>query len=122
MQAARSTVRRVDDLEQRARRDVGTLVKKRHADLLAARDQFSSLDATLELAQENLTARTRAFEEGLATSLEVVDARLALTGVQLARLLAAYDFDVALGELLEACGQSGRFESYRVSADVELRP
>jgi outer membrane protein TolC len=120
-QAARSTVRRVDYLEVRARRDVATLVRKRHADLLAARDLFQSLDSTLVLAEENLRARTASFQEGLATSLEVVDARLTLSRVQLARLLAAYDFDVALAELLEACGQSGRFESYRASATVELQ-
>lgn len=118
--AARSAVRRVEYLQQRARRDVDTLVKKRHADLLEARDRFLALESTLALAEENLRARTRAFEEGMATSLEVVDARLTLAGVRLERLLAAYGYDVALAELLEACGQSDRFETYRASADVEV--
>ena len=54
--------------------------------------------------------RTRAFEEGLATSLDVVDARLSLSRVELERLAAAYEFDVALADLLEASGQGARFE------------
>lgn len=120
--AARATVRRVDNLESRARRDVGTLVAKRHADLLTSRDLYESLQSTLALAQENLRARTVSFQEGLSTSLEVVDARLTLAKVQLARLLAAHDFDVSLAELLEACGRSGQFDSLRNAADVNLQP
>jgi outer membrane protein TolC len=121
-QAARSVVRRVDLLEARARRDIGILVEKQHSELDKAREQFTALDSTLALADENLRARTRAFEEGLSTSTEVVDARLALAGVKLERLLAAYDFDVALAELLEASGQSPRFETFRASAETEVNP
>jgi outer membrane protein TolC len=108
--AAKLQQQRVGDLEQRARRDVATLVEKRYRELTKAREQFVALDAAQELAQENLRVRTRAFEEGLATSLDVVDARLSLSRVELERLLAAYEFDVALADLLEATGQSDRFE------------
>jgi outer membrane protein TolC len=76
---------------------------------------------SLELARENVRVRTRGFEEGVATSLDVVDARLSLARVELGRLAAARDFDVALAELLEAAGQSERYEGLRASAsgDVE---
>jgi len=108
--AARFQQQRVGDLEQRARRDVATLVEKRYRELTKAREQFVALDTALELAHENLRVRTRAFEEGLATSLDVVDARLSLSRVELERLVAAYEFDVALADLLEASGQGDRFE------------
>jgi outer membrane protein TolC len=108
--AARAQQQRLGSLEQRARLDVATLVEKRYRELVKSREQFSALDAALELAHENLRVRTRAFEEGLATSLDVVDARLSLSRVELERLAAAYDFDVALSDLLEAGGQGARFE------------
>ena len=108
--AAKAQQKRVGELEQRARLDVATLIEKRYRELTKAREQFSALDTALELGQENLRVRTRAFEEGLATSLDVVDARLSLSRVELERLAAAYEFDVALADLLEASGQGARFE------------
>ena len=86
-----------------------------------ARDEYASLDKTLELASEVVRARSRAFDEGLGTSLEVVDAQLAVQGVKLQRLAAAYDYDVALAELLEATGDADRFDSLRAQADVDPR-
>jgi outer membrane protein TolC len=113
--AARLQQGRVDDLERRARRDVATLVEKRYREVEKARDLFAALQPAQDLASENLRVRTRAFEEGLATSLDVVDARLSASRVELERLSAAYDFDVALAELLEASGQGERFEALRAA-------
>jgi outer membrane protein TolC len=108
--AARLQRQRVDEVERRARRDIATVVEKRYRELTKAREQFDALEAALDLGRENLRVRTRAFEEGFATSLDVVDARLSLSRVELERLAAAYDYDVALAELLEQSGQSARFE------------
>ena len=70
----------------------------------------------LALARENLRVRSRGFEEGVATSLDVVDARLSLGRVELGKLAAARDFDVALAELLEAAGQTEQYEALRAGA------
>ena len=51
---------------------------------------------------------------------QLADARLALARVEVERLAAAHDFDVALAELLSACGRSADFERYRSSADQEV--
>jgi outer membrane protein TolC len=117
--AARSQEKRVDLLRERARRDIATLVEQKYRAMEKAREEFASLDTTLELAAEVVRARTRAFEEGVGTSLEVVDARLALQGLQLQRLAAAYAFDVALAELLEAAGDPDRFETLRAHSEVD---
>ncbi len=119
--AARERSARVESLSSRARRDVETLVEKKYREARKALEQVEAFGAALELGRENVRVRTRAFEEGLATSLDVVDARLSLVRVELGRLAAARDFDVALAELLEAAGQSERFEALRASAsgDVE---
>ncbi len=119
--AARERVARVDELTRRARRDVETLVEKKYLETRKAQEQAEAFEAALALARENLRVRSRGFEEGVATSLDVVDARLSLARVELGRLVAARDFDVALAELLEAAGQSERYEALRASAsgDVE---
>ncbi|HQN07282.1 MAG TPA: TolC family protein, partial [Thermoanaerobaculia bacterium] len=59
--------------------------------------------------------------EGVATSLDVVDARLSLAKVELGRLAAARDLDVALAELLEAAGRTESYEALRAdgAGDVE---
>jgi len=118
--AAKGRQKQLACVDHKAKRDVATLVEQKHRELRQAREQFESLDATVTLAGESLRVRTLAFEEGLATSLEVVDARLALARVELKRLAAAYEFDVALAELLSACGESSRFDEYRKRADVEV--
>ncbi len=64
--------------------------------------------------------RTRAFEEGFGTSIDVVDARNTLARVRLARLAAAFDFDVALANLLTTAGASQRFADFLADADVEV--
>ena len=117
--AARSQERKVDLLRDRARRDIATLVEQKYRSMEKARDEFESLDKTLELASEVVRARSRAFEEGMGTSLEVVDARLAVQGLQLQRLAAAYAYDIALAELLEAAGDADRFDSLRAQSEVD---
>ncbi len=122
VRAARAQEQRVAHLEQSARDGVNTLVEKRWQELRKAREQSVSLYTARELAEEYLRVRRRAFQEGLATSLEVVDAELALARVRVEQLAAAQAGDVALAELLSACGQSDRFESYRSRAGEEVEP
>lgn len=121
--AARAQQDRVSLLDRKLRRDLATLVEKQYREAEKAREQYEALEATRALADESLRARTRAFEEGLGTSLEVVDARLAQEKVRLERLAAAYGFVNALAELLEASGQGDRFEGFRTRASaIEVQP
>ncbi len=110
--AARSVETKVQHLTQKAARDLKSLVLKRYQEMEKAREQFESYDRTLELAKENLRVRAHAFEEGMATSLEVIDATLSLSRAQLGRLKAAFDFDDAMFQLLEASGQTGSYAEY----------
>jgi outer membrane protein TolC len=119
VQAARYLERRLEAAEQKARQELATLVERRYAEVLDAREQSASASASLAAAGEYLRARTRAFEEGMAASTEVVDARLMLARARIARLAAAYAFDVALAQLLEASGQSDSFAAYLERGDLE---
>jgi len=44
---------------------------------------------------------------------------LAVQGLKLQRLAAAYAYDVALAELLEAAGDADRFDSLRAQSEVD---
>ncbi|MFT3762293.1 MAG: TolC family protein [Pseudoxanthomonas sp.] len=77
-----------------------------------ARVQFVLLESAIAQAEENLRLQTLSFREGQATSLDVIDARVALVNARVARAQAAYQFDVSLAQLLEASGQAGQFPRY----------
>ena len=110
--AARLAEQEVETRREGARRDVSTLVQSRYDEYVSAVDQYTSLQSSLDLAEESLRSEQRAFAEGVGTSLQVVDAQLALSRIRVERLNAQYDAVVALARLLEASGQSDRLLEY----------
>jgi outer membrane protein TolC len=107
--------------QQAGRLSVGTLVESRYQEVMKALEQYEAIESAGKFAEEYLRIRKSAFAEGYATSLDVVDAHLALSKVKTERLVALYEFDVALAELLESSGHSERFEDYRTRSDVEVQ-
>ena len=118
--AARKMEEQAQLTHHKLARDLETLVSSRHQELMKVSEQFDALQASLELAEENLRARRRSFEEWLATSLDVVDAQMSLSGIQVERMKAAYSFDVALAQLLEACGRAADYPQYLAGEIVEV--
>jgi outer membrane protein TolC len=106
-----------------AQHEVATLVQQRYDEYQSALEQYESLETTLALAQESLRSEQKAYAAAVGTSLDVVDAQLALSRARVDRLTALYDLDVALARLLEASGQSERFLEYldRATPAEELR-
>lgn len=117
--AAHAVKRQVSQLRNQAIRDIETLVESRYQILMQAIEQIDTLAVSRDFVREYLRVRTRAFEEGFATSLDVVDAELALSKVQITHLQALFDFDLALARLLEATGNISDFEYYREHAEKE---
>jgi outer membrane protein TolC len=119
--SARESLRQVQTLEDETRNVIDTAVETSYRKVEQAREQFNLLDSTLALARENLRLRERGFDEGQATSLDVNDARNALAKSETARATAAYDFVVALAQLLEASGQARALPQFVQQADIQLR-
>jgi outer membrane protein TolC len=119
--AARHQLKSVEALQEQSKRDLSALVDVRFQEMKKAQDRFTALESTVDLARENERVRTKAFEAGMSTSLEVTDAQLMLAKARLERLAAAYEYDLALARLLEATGQSEKFEELR-KAGTEVRP
>jgi outer membrane protein TolC len=120
--AAREGLRQVQSLEAETRNVIDSSVETSYRKVEQAREQFVLLDSTLALARENLRLRERGFDEGQTTSLDVNDARNALARAETSRALAAYDFVVALAQLLEASGQAHALPEFLQQADIQLRP
>ena len=118
--AARATVSMVDHISQGAQSDIALLVEHNYRRVAKAMEQFDTLETTIELAEENLRVRKRAFEEGVASSLDVVDAVNMLSSIELARLAAAHDFVTSLADLLAVTGHAQNFADYMQIADVEV--
>ena len=95
-------------------------VIRAYDDLETAQRQYALLESSTENAEENLRLQTVSFHEGFGTSLDVIDAQLALAQTRIERAHAAWQFDVALIRLLEVSGQTGRFAEYISRADGVL--
>ena len=99
---------RVAALRADAERQIELLVRQRHEQLVAALARLDSFSTTRDLAEESLRAQQLAFEEGLASSLDVIDAELALARVRLGELDARLEAWNGLAGLYAASGQSAR--------------
>ena len=119
--AAREALQQVQSLEAETRNAIDTAVETSYRKVEQARQQFELLESNIAAAKENLRLRERGFDEGQATSLDVNDARNAVARAETARAAAAYEFVVALAQLLEASGQAYALAEYIQRADVRLR-
>lgn len=103
----------------RAEKDIRMLVEQQYITMENARADYNSSLKSLAFAEEYLRARQKAFNQGMATSLDVVDAELALSNSKMSAIQAAYKFDMALITMLATSGMFDSFESYRAKAFVE---
>ena len=122
VQAARATQAAAEAGLRQARVDLATATTRAYNDLDTARSQYLLLDSSLAASAENLRLQQLSFREGLATSLDVIDAQLRLSSARVQRVQAAYQFDVTLAQLLAASGQADRFASYIARADTSIAP
>ena len=96
----------IDLYIQNANKMIDTAVQKYHHEAQAALEQYESLKSSQDLTEENLNLYKKSFKEGLATSIEVIDAELALEKVRLEQSQALFDFNVAYAKLMDICGNS----------------
>lgn len=102
---AKAMDRSLASMEEQTMDNIGLLVEKRWREKEHAQSRLQSLKKTRELAEEAHRSQTLAYEAGLATGLDVVDAELALSRLQVADLKAHYDAVIAWLGLLEASGE-----------------
>lgn len=116
--ASRHTLRRVESLQCKAIDEIKTLVTQLYNRAQGLRLRVLSLDEGVRAAEQYLRSVRVAYREGVATITQVLDAEVEVARVQIARVEAAYKFDVAFAQLLENTGQSEAFATLMRSADT----
>ena len=89
---------------EKAENALDVMVQEIYTQMQKAQDEVSTLRTTIAMSEELLRIRRKSFEEGMATSTEVVDAEVMLAKVRIAMWLAYYQFDVSLASLCSVCG------------------
>ncbi|HNY30692.1 MAG TPA: TolC family protein [Fibrobacteria bacterium] len=107
--AARSTELEVAALRNEARNALVAQSKRQFLSCKQSRTRWLNLRSQAELARENHRVVSMRFEQGLATSLEVVDAWLAMQKADLDRVAAAGDAWISMQEILWAAGRTDEF-------------
>lgn len=97
---------------EKAQNDLNILVDKLYSEIENAKDNVAALNTTIEMSRELVRIRKKSFQEGMATSTDVIDAETMLSKVQIAFLMAYYQYDVSLASLLSTCGIPESFWEY----------
>ncbi|MCG3747935.1 TolC family protein [Vibrio cincinnatiensis] len=116
VKAANSTVSQVRFLRAQAKQDLTVLVEKTYKEAEQALEEVQGLDSSLTLAQENLLLRQKAFNQGLATSLDVVDAELYLASIRTQQAVAGFNYLISLSKLLALSSEMNTFSQYKQMA------
>jgi len=116
VQAAHSSALQVRYLYQQAKQDLTVLVKKTYFEAQQAIEESQGLDASLALAEENLKLRKKAFNQGLSTSIDVVDAELFLASIKIQQQVARFNYIIALNKLLALSSEMSTFTQYELTA------
>lgn len=105
--------------QEKAKNDLDVAVDKLYSQMQNAQDNVNALHTTIQMSEELVRIRKKSFKEGMATSTDVVDAEVVLSKVKIAFLLAYYQYDVALINLLTVCGLPETFRHYRENGQTE---
>lgn len=109
IQASKYKISQVEEIGRQARLNLATYTEKLYNTMQKEMEQYESLNTDEVFANKLKFMRTRAFEEGTGTSLEVVDATLKLSEIKLHKIIALYEYNVAYGELMVLTGKTASF-------------
>ena len=116
VKAANSLVSQVRYLRAQAEQDLTVLVEKTYKEAEQALEEAQGLNSSLQLAKENLSLRQKAFNQGLATSLDVVDAELYLASIRTQQAVAGFNYLISLSKLLALSSEMQTFSHYKEMA------
>lgn len=110
--SARSRIRTIQTSKLQLQDELTLLAERLYTSILNATSELASRKKSIFLAEELLRVRHLAFAEGMATSVEVVDAALLLSEARIGHLVALYTINTSLATLLAICGDSTSITNY----------
>lgn len=118
---AHSAIKQVGYLRAQAKQDLSLLVEKTYREANQALEEYNGLASSVSMASENLSLQKKAFSQGLATSLDVVDAEMYLNSIKTQRSAAAYQYVLSLSRLLAISGEVDSFNQYQQYQGLEVQ-
>ncbi|OLF40328.1 transporter [Psychrobacter sp. Rd 27.2] len=96
------------------------LVEKNWHDVNNAQARYQALQSNVDLAAEVLRLRRLGLQEGVNTTIEVVQAQTQALKARTEQAQAAHDYVQALAALMQSCGTPLAFNAYLNAADILL--
>ncbi|HCH02454.1 MAG TPA: hypothetical protein DEV85_11275 [Vibrio sp.] len=118
---AHSAIKQVGYLRAQAKQDLSLLVEKTYREANQALEEYNGLASSVSMASENISLQKKAFSQGLATSLDVVDAEMYLNSIKTQRSAAAYQYVLSLSRLLALSGEVDSFNQYQQYQGLEVQ-
>ena len=109
VQAAKSALLQARYTKAQTQQDLSLLLDQSYRQLQQAQEVAVALNTSLSLAEENLRLREIAFNQGLSTSIDRVDAELKLSAVKTQQLGAKYRYVQSYARLMSISGQLDDF-------------
>ncbi|MBW8182809.1 TolC family protein [Shewanella nanhaiensis] len=109
VEAAKSALLQARYTKAQTQQDLSLLLDQSYRQLQQAQEEVVALDTSLSLAEENLRLREIAFNQGLSTSIDRVDAELKLSAVKTQQLGAKYRYVQSYARLMAISGQLDDF-------------
>lgn len=99
LQASKIAQNEVDYLHRQAKSDILLLIETTYKEVLSARESYKNHSSTIELATENLNLQEKAFINGMASTVQVSDARNQLSLARIDAQNSQYRYAIALAKL-----------------------
>lgn len=96
------------------------LVEKNWHDVNNAQARYQALQSNVDLAAEVLRLRRLGLQEGVNTTIDVVQAQTQALKARTEQAQAAHDYVQALAALMQSCGTPLAFNAYLNAADIQL--
>jgi outer membrane protein len=99
----------VDFMYADSKSKISLWIDKSYKDLRNYQNRYMKLEVNINLADENLRLTSGRFQTGLGTSLDVIDAELALEKNLIERQVSIYEYYKALNDLYLASGNPSKY-------------
>ncbi len=100
--------------------DLHLLCDKLYYQLNDAKNNLATINTTIELARELVKIREKSLDEGMATTVDVINAHATLAKTKIAAAMAYFQYDLSLATLLTIAGTGYEFTDYQANADIIL--
>ena len=110
--------RSVAEIVEKSKEDILLLVDREYYSLQNSALSIRSCERSVCFAESYYQTALEGFREGVSSSSDLMDARIALAGARVEYLNAVYNYMLYLARLLEVSGLSEEFVVYKSSAEI----